>query len=108
MTTYHTSLNAARAAPLPVSRSSPLMLSHGTMQVRFYAPRDNDPQTPHDQDELYIVCKGQGYFVNGEQRQRFIQGDVLFVPAGREHRFEEFSNDLEVWVIFYGPTGGEA
>jgi hypothetical protein len=25
-----------------------------------------------------------------------------------EHRFEEFSDDLAVWVIFYGPEGGEA
>jgi hypothetical protein len=29
------------------------------------------------------------------------------VPAGVEHRFEEFTEDLAVWVIFYGPEGGE-
>jgi hypothetical protein len=23
------------------------------------------------------------------------------------HRFEEFSDDLVVWVVFYGPEGGE-
>jgi hypothetical protein len=27
--------------------------------------------------------------------------------AGVEHRFEESSDDLVVWVIFYGPDGGE-
>ena len=27
--------------------------------------------------------------------------------AGGEHRFEEFSDDLVVWVIFYGPDGGD-
>ena len=35
-------------------------------------------------------------------------GDLLFVPAGVVHRFEEFTDDLAVWVIFYGPEGGEA
>jgi hypothetical protein len=25
-----------------------------------------------------------------------------------EHRFEDFSNNLAVWVMFYGPEGGEA
>jgi hypothetical protein len=30
------------------------------------------------------------------------------VPAGVVHRFESFSNDLVVWVLFYGPVGGEA
>jgi hypothetical protein len=24
------------------------------------------------------------------------------------HRFENFSDDLVVWVVFYGPDGGEA
>ena len=34
-------------------------------------------------------------------------GDFLFVPAGVEHRFEGFTDDLAVWVVFYGPDGGE-
>jgi hypothetical protein len=24
-----------------------------------------------------------------------------------EHRFEDFSDGLAIWVIFYGPDGGE-
>jgi quercetin dioxygenase-like cupin family protein len=48
-----------------------------------------------------------GWFVNGGVRHRFAPGDFLFVPAGVEHRFEEFSDDLAVWVLFYGPEGGE-
>jgi hypothetical protein len=31
----------------------------------------------------------------------------LFAAAGVEHRFENFSDDLALWVIFYGPEGGE-
>jgi hypothetical protein len=30
------------------------------------------------------------------------------VAAGTEHHFEEFSEDLVVWRVFYGPLGGEA
>jgi mannose-6-phosphate isomerase-like protein (cupin superfamily) len=40
-------------------------------------------------------------------RLRFSPGDLLFVWAGVEHRFEEFTDDLAVWVVFYGPEGGE-
>jgi mannose-6-phosphate isomerase-like protein (cupin superfamily) len=97
----------ARAAPLPAGRRSSLLIEHGTMQLRFYAPRGSDPQTPHDQDELYLVWKGKGWFVNGAERHRFAPGDVLFVPAGVTHRFEDFTDDLEVWVVFWGPKGGE-
>jgi mannose-6-phosphate isomerase-like protein (cupin superfamily) len=37
----------------------------------------------------------------------FAVGDALFVAAGVEHRFENFSDDLAAWVAFYGPEGGE-
>ena len=46
--------------------------------------------------------------MNGSTRERFAPGDVLFVPAHEEHRFESFTDDLVVWVMFYGPEGGEA
>ena len=76
--------------------------------MEAYAPEKVDLQTPHGQDELYVVVRGEGWFVNGDQRHRFGPGDVLFVPAGVVHRFEEFSEDFLVWVVFYGPPGGEA
>jgi mannose-6-phosphate isomerase-like protein (cupin superfamily) len=84
------------------------VLEHGSMEVEIYAPCGTDPQTPHSRDELYVVVSGRGEFVNGPERHSFGPGDVLFVPAGVEHRFENFTDDLAVWVVFYGPEGGEA
>ncbi len=72
------------------------VLGHGTMEVEVYAPRGNDPQTPHTRDELYVVVEGSGEFVNGTERHPFRPGDVLFVPAGVEHRFEDFTEDFVV------------
>ena len=83
------------------------LFTHGTLAVELYAPRGDDPQTPHTRDEVYVVAQGSGYFRNGSERHRFGPGDVLFVPAEVQHRFEEFSDDLAVWVFFYGPEGGE-
>jgi len=84
-----------------------LVLEHGTMRALMYAPRGRDPQDPHPQDEVYVVMRGSGTFVAGERRMDFAPGDLLFVPAGMEHRFEDFSDDLAVWVVFYGVEGGE-
>jgi mannose-6-phosphate isomerase-like protein (cupin superfamily) len=84
-----------------------VVFRHGTLEVGLYAPRGVDPQTPHSRDEVYIVVQGEGTFVNGSERAAFGPGDFLFVPAGRGHRFEDFSDDLTVWVLFYGPDGGE-
>ena len=84
------------------------MFRHGTLEVEVYAPRTRDPQTPHTRDEVYVVVRGMGIFVNGSTREPFGPGDLLFVPAGMTHRFEDFTDDLVMWVIFYGPEGGEA
>lgn len=81
--------------------------SHGTMSVSLFAPRETDFQTPHDQDELYIIIAGHGRFVAEDESCPFGPSDVLFVRAGAEHRFTEFSADFTAWVVFYGPRGGE-
>jgi mannose-6-phosphate isomerase-like protein (cupin superfamily) len=73
----------------------------GTLEVELYAPRGRDPQTPHTRDELYIVVSGSGEFYREGKRERFAPGDLLFVAAGVEHRFEQFSEDLVVWVVFF-------
>ena len=84
------------------------VLAHGSLSVEIYAPRGHDPQTPHTRDEVYVVARGTGHFRYESDRQPFGPGDVLFVPAGVGHRFEDFTDDFIVWVIFYGPEGGEA
>ena len=81
--------------------------AHGTLRVLLYAPRQTDPQTPHEQDEVYVVMRGSGFFTLAGAKRPFAEGDVLFTPARTPHRFEQFSDDLVVWVVFYGPTGGE-
>ena len=93
--------------PSPAGERFVELFRHGTLSVELYAPREQDPQSPHSKDEVYVVAAGIGQFRNGTERHSFGPGDVLFVPAGVEHRFEEFTDDLAVWVIFYGPEGGE-
>lgn len=85
-----------------------VLLEHGTLEVGFYAPQEVDPQSPHDQDEVYVVHLGSGTFVIADGEQEFGPGDVLFVPAGIEHRFRDFTEDFGAWVVFFGPKGGEA
>jgi mannose-6-phosphate isomerase-like protein (cupin superfamily) len=90
----------------PGKLAAPVLL-HGSLLVEYYAPRGGDIQIPHTRDEVYVVIRGSGRFLNGEERHLFGPGDVLFVPAGVVHRFEEFTDDFAVWVMFYGPEGGE-
>ena len=99
---------AVARLPGPQGERFVTVFEHGSLLVEVYAPRGSDPQTPHTRDEVYIVVEGNGDFVTAKGRQSFGPSDLLFVPAGEDHCFENFSDDLTVWVIFYGPEGGEA
>ncbi|HEX9275860.1 MAG TPA: cupin domain-containing protein [Casimicrobiaceae bacterium] len=107
--TAHFAIRAAEAriADSAPARSVPLF-RHGTLLVKYYAPRGSDPQTPHTRDELYVVAHGTGVFFDGTTRRPFGPGDLIFAAAGVAHRFEDFTDDLGVWVVYYGPEGGEA
>lgn len=96
-------------ARIPGSRGERFatLFERGTLSIEVYAPRGTDPQQPHSRDEVYVVITGRGSFVIGEERLPFGPGDCLFVPANVAHRFVDFSDDLVVWVVFYGPEGGE-
>ncbi len=83
------------------------LFDHGSLLVEVYQPDKVDLQQPHTRDEIYIVIAGQGKFLNGTETVSFAPGDFLFVPAGRVHRFFDFTDDFSTWVFFYGPEGGE-
>ena len=99
--------SAIAALPKAPAEQYTIVYRHGTFEAGLYAPRGLDDQTPHTRDEAYVVVKGSGEFICGDSRRAFGPGDLLFVPAGMMHRFEKFTNELTVWVIFYGPQGGE-
>ena len=100
--------DALAKLPTPDGKRFVETFAHGSLVVELYAPRGSDPQTPHTRDELYVVVAGRGTFLCEGERFAFETGDALFARAGAVHRFENFSDDLAVWVMFYGAEGGEA
>src|SRR5262245_34206560 len=107
-TPIHVSLLEAIAkGPPPPGNLAVPIFSHGSLAVEMYSPRHVDPQKPHSRDEIYFVARGNGHFFDGARTYPVAAGSFVFVPAGKAHRFESFSEDFAVWVAFYGPEGGE-
>ena len=65
-----------------------------------------DPQSPHKQDEMYYVVRGQGRMRAGSEDQAVSQGSIIFVAAGVEHRFYDITEELIV-LVFFAPAESE-
>ncbi|MEO8528380.1 MAG: cupin domain-containing protein [Pseudolysinimonas sp.] len=65
-----------------------------------------DPQSPHTEDEIYVVTAGRATFVGDHTGSVPVgPGSVIFVPAGEGHRFVDITEDLATVVVF-GPAEG--
>jgi len=63
----------------------------------------NDPQKPHNQDELYYVIRGRARMKAKDEDQEVSAGSVIFVAAKVEHRFYDISEELTV-LVFFAPA----
>jgi len=62
-----------------------------------------DTQSPHSEDELYVVMSGRARVtVNGQVRD-VRTGSVVYVAAGVSHRFHDIEERL-VLVVAFGPA----
>jgi mannose-6-phosphate isomerase-like protein (cupin superfamily) len=100
-------LDARARIPGPPGEHAVSVLERGTLKVKLSLPVRPNQQSPHRQDEIYVIVRGSGVIVHDGQRDPFEAGDLMFIAAGTDHHFEDFSDDLAVWVMFYGPDGGE-
>jgi mannose-6-phosphate isomerase-like protein (cupin superfamily) len=78
------------------------LIAHGPLSVEMYKPHKVDKQSVHGKDEFYVIVSGQGKFKYEEKITDIKPGDFLFVPAGTEHRFLDFTDDFSTWVFFLG------
>src|SRR5258708_36101342 len=85
---------AQAGIPGPAGELAVSLLQRGTLNVKLSFPVPPNQQTPHAQDEVYVIIRGRGVLLHDSERDPFEAGDLLFVAAGTEHRFEDFTEDL--------------
>ena len=67
-----------------------------------------DDQTPHTEDEIYVVKTGRATLVTPSGTAPVGPGSVIYVPAGEEHRFTDVTDDLALIVVFAPPYGSRS
>lgn len=64
-----------------------------------------DEQSPHAEDEVYVVLAGRSRFTAADETRDAVPGDTIFVPAGMPHRFHDIVDELRLIVVFAPPEG---
>jgi len=64
-----------------------------------------DRQSPHTEDEAYVVLAGRALFTAGEETRAVGPGDTIFVAAGVPHRFHDIGEELHL-IVAFGPAEG--
>jgi mannose-6-phosphate isomerase-like protein (cupin superfamily) len=59
-----------------------------------------DPQSPHQEDEMYYVVRGRARMRVGAEDRAVSNGSIIFVAANVEHRFHDIAEELVVLVLF--------
>jgi mannose-6-phosphate isomerase-like protein (cupin superfamily) len=67
-----------------------------------------DDQTPHTEDEIYVVTAGRAMFEADGDRVAVGPGSVIYVAAGEVHRFADVSEDLATVVLFAPAEGSRS
>jgi mannose-6-phosphate isomerase-like protein (cupin superfamily) len=62
-----------------------------------------DPQTPHTEDEVYVVTRGAASLDVEGVVTPVRPGSMAFVPELAVHRFVDISEDFETVVVFAPP-----
>lgn len=80
-------------------------LRESSMSVGLYTiPAGGiDGQSPHTEDEIYIVMAGRSRFTAGDETRDAAPGDVIFVAAHVPHRFHDITEELRILVVFAPP-----
>jgi mannose-6-phosphate isomerase-like protein (cupin superfamily) len=80
-------------------------LRRDSMSCGLYVlePGADDPQEPHQEDEVYVVVAGRARLSMADQDQPVGPGSVLFVARAVPHRFHDVTERLSV-LVFFAPA----
>ena len=77
-------------------------LRHISMSAGIYVlpPGSEDPQGPHNQDELYYVLSGSAVIEVGGEQKPVSPNSAVFIPAHVKHKFFDIEEEMTLLVIF--------
>jgi quercetin dioxygenase-like cupin family protein len=75
------------------------------LSVGLYVLPDGgiDPQTPHNEEEVYCVLSGRGKIQVGAETRQVMAGSIIYVAKNMEHHFHSIEEELHA-LVFFAPA----
>ena len=75
-------------------------LSVGLYQL---AAGEADPQSPHQEDEVYYVISARARIEVGDETRPVQAGSIVYVAAEVPHKFMDIEEDMQI-LVFFAPA----
>ena len=62
-----------------------------------------DPQSPHEEDEVYYVISGRAQIQVGDEVRPVQAGSIVYVATEVPHKFVNIEEDLQI-LVFFAPA----
>jgi mannose-6-phosphate isomerase-like protein (cupin superfamily) len=66
-----------------------------------------DTQSPHDEDEIYVVSSGRAKVRVGDEDRELQPGSIVYVAKRVPHKFHSISEELHL-LVFFAPAESNA
>jgi len=74
-----------------------------SMGIYVLPAGSEDPQQPHQEDEVYLILSGEATLQVANKDQQVTKGSLIFIPAFMPHHFHSIHEDLQV-LVFFAPA----
>ncbi len=94
--------------PGPAGEHAVKLLQRGALDVALSIPKRPIPQSPHEQDELYLIIRGRGILFHDGKREPgkglFVGGVKLPLALAELGLIDEYEFVVHPRVAGHGPT----
>lgn len=96
--------SSGRLTKVLVSPESNLKANNFVMGLVKINPNGSVPKHSHHNEEIYIILRGKGRMVIGEESKVIEEESVVYIPSNKEHYIKNDFAEKLVMIFVYSPA----
>jgi len=96
--------SSGRITKVLVGPKNKLQAKNFVMGLVKIDPHGSIPKHHHPNEEIYIILKGKGRMVIGEESEIVEKKSVVYIPSNQEHYLKNNNNEILEILFLYSPA----